>query len=781
MTSTRKPLAALFALLGTQGIAQPSLEEVIVTAQKRSESVQDVSVTVSVMDGSRLREADIASLEEMSFYIPSYDQSRTVLGTEARIRGIGSASNPGFEQSVGTFIDDIYMSRSRQTVIPLFDLDRVEVLKGPQSILFGKNTIAGAVAMYTALPTEEPEGSLGALYGTDGQARGEAVWSGPLTDNLALRLAGMTRTSDGYIDNAFNGNDGPENDQWGLRGTLNWFATQDLTVRVKLEHSEDEVEGAPYVLDLNTQIPGPGAPPLFSHLDQVPPHYTDIDDGDAFETDVGNVVDGSEQLWDADTDFDNGLLHIEYQWGENLLTSITGYTGYDSNDSKDLDVSPVTLIGSDSREEYDQWSQELRLTSPTGDKFDYVTGLYVQTIDYKDGLNEVGFYTSNIGLPDISDGFRLYRFEQDTDTFSAFVMGNWHFTETLTLKLGLRYSWEEKDMDKSVQLTDAGKRPLVPGTEDDLVLDLVWRETQNAFPYETSQTRSEDHWSPQVILQWYPVEETMVYASASQGSKAGGWDAIHVNGDDLSTLEYEDESIDAFEVGIKATLWDQRATFNAAAFYSNIDDLQVSQFDGAVGFNVSNAAEATSQGIEMDARVAITERLTASAAVTWLDYSYDEYADAPCSQPQFNEHWLANGTRAGCSQDLKGEQTIQAPDWAGSASASYYWNPLPGFNLHLGVDVNYRDNLYLAADLDPNTRQGSVWLVNSQLALMPESGQWRVALIGKNLTDKTHYTFNDDAPLGNGNVYGLSDDTGSFVAITAPPRSFAVEATWYFK
>ena len=253
------PAPIFFALLGLPAFAQPSLEEVIVTAQKRSESVQDVSVTVSVMDGNRLRDADIASLEEMSFYIPSYDQSRTVLGTEARIRGIGSASNPGFEQSVGTFIDDIYLSRSRQTVMPLFDLDRVEVLKGPQSILFGKNTIAGAVAMFTALPTEEPEGRLGVLYGTDNQAKAEGMWSGPLTDTISVRLAGMTRTGDGYVENIYNGDDGPENDQWGVRGTANWYATDDLTVRLKLEHSEDEVKGAPYVLSLNTQIEGPGS------------------------------------------------------------------------------------------------------------------------------------------------------------------------------------------------------------------------------------------------------------------------------------------------------------------------------------------------------------------------------------------------------------------------------------------------------------------------------------------------------------------------------------------
>jgi len=768
--------------MGGQAAAQAVLEEIIVTAQKRSESLQDVSVAVSVMDGDKLQAADIASLEEMAFYIPSYDQSRTALSTEARIRGIGSSSNPGFEQSVGMFIDDIYMSRARQTVVPLFDLDRVEILKGPQSTLFGKNTIAGAVAIHTAQPTEANEGRLSVLYGTDGQAKGEAMWSGPLSDTLGLRLAGMTRTSDGYIDNQFNGDDGPQVDQWGVRGTLNWLPNAKTSVRIKLESAEDEVDGSPSILSLNTQIEGPGAPPLFSHLDEVPPHYVGVDDSDNFETDVGNVIDGQVRTFHTDTDFNNGLINIEYDLGGYLLTSITGYTDYKLKGIRDLDVSPVTLIGSDSGEDYEQWSQELRLTSPIGETFDYMAGIYLQRGEYSDGPNEVGFFTSNIGLPDLADGYRVYRFSQDTDAASAFVMGNWRFAEQFALKLGLRYSWEEKDMDKSVVLADATLRPLVPGDPaDDLVLDVVWRGTQNAFPYETSQTRSETEWLPQVILEWYPNEDTMVYASASTGTKAGGWDAIHVNGDDLSTLEYEDESIESFEIGLKASLWDNRATINAAAFHSTIDDLQVSEYDGAVGFNVSNAAQATSQGVEMDMRVAITERLRAGVAITWLDYSYDEWPDAPCNQPQFNDHFLATGSRTGCTQDLEGEPTVQAPDWSGSLSASYLWSLPADLGLLLAVDANYRDDLYLAADLDPNTKQDSFWLLNAQLALTPADGRWQVAFIGKNLGDETVYSFEDDAPLGNGNVYGLADPVGSFVAITSPPRSYAVELTWYFQ
>ena len=778
--TTRAAPAALLALLAATAAARPALEEVMVTAQKRSESLQDVSVTVSVMDGNRLQDADIGNLEEMSFYVPTYYQSRTVLGTEARIRGIGSAFNPGFEQSVGMFIDDIYMGRSRQTTVPLFDLDRVEVLKGPQSTLFGKNTIAGAIAMHTGMPGEQTRARLSALYGSDGQDKLEAMYTTPLSERVALRLAAVTRSRDGYIDNRLDDSEGPASDQWGLRGTLRWEASDELAVTAKLERARDDTDGAPYVLSRNTQLAGPGAPPLFSHLEQLPPHYAGIDDSDDFETDVGNVIDGRQQVYRARTDGINALLNVEYLLGEHTLTAITGFSGYDTDDSKDLDVSPVTLIGARTKEDFKQWSQELRLTSPASDRFDYVAGLYLQTVEFTEGTNEIGFYNSNIGLPAIADGFRFTHFEQDSDTASVFFMGNWHLAATLTAKLGLRYSYERKSLDKSLVLADAGGRELVPGTADDAALQLFWRETQNAVPHVTRQSRAEQPWSPQAIVEWYPAGDTMVYASASLGSKGGGWDALHVNGDDLDSLEYEDERITAFEVGVKAALWERRATVNLALFHSAIDDLQVSQYDGAVGFNVSNAAEATSRGVELDAQLAITERLVVSAALAYLDYSYDSYADAPCTQAQFNAHWLATGSRAGCSQDLQNRPSVQAPEWSGSLSAAHYWS-LPGdLELQLGADANYRDDAFLAADLDSNSRQDGHWLFNARLALGPASGQWRLALVGKNLGDKTYYLFSDDAPLGNGNVFGLADDTGSFIAMPGPVRSFAVEATWHY-
>ncbi len=773
------PLAML--ALGPVAISAPVLEEVRVTAQKRSESLQDVSVTVNVLSGEKIADADITGLEELSHYVPTYHQGRTILGSEARIRGIGSASNPGFEQSVGMFIDDIYMGRARQTVIPLFDLDRVEVLKGPQTTLFGKNTIAGAISMHTAKPTEELSGNLTALYGTDEQRKVEAALSGPITDTLSGRLSAIIRAADGYVDNEATGSAGPVSDQWGARAILRWDATDTLTMRFKFERSRDEMKGAPYSMLVNTQLEGPGAPPLFSHLDIVPPQFTNVPSGDAFETSVINEFQGETIDWDTKNDYTNALYQLEYEFGEYTLTSITGYTDFHVKDLKDLDISPVTLIGADAQEDFDQWSQDIRIASPTGGTIDYIAGVYLQRASFISSPSDVFFNLSSIGLPTLADGFRLTHFDQSTDTASAFVHGNWNATDQFTVKVGLRYTFEEKQLDKRLVLADINRRPLVPGTADDIVLDLFWRETQNAVPYETNQSRTEKQWSPSLTFEWYPNGDTMVYLSGTRGFKSGGWDNIHVNGDDLSTLEYGDETIDAFELGVRTTLLENRLELNATLFHSTIDNLQVSQFDGAVGFNVSNAAQATSQGFELDSRFALTEQLQAFASLAYLDYSYDQYDEAPCNQPQANAFWRENGTVNGCSQDLKGKTVIQAPDWSGAFGLSFSAPLGEQLGLNATLDANFRDDHFMAGDLDPQTKQDATWLFNAQLSVGDVSGNWRLALIGKNLTDETHYTFIDDAPLGNGTFFGVDDDTGSFVAIPAPPRSVALEATWYLQ
>jgi len=758
------------------------LEEIMVTAQKRSESVQDVAISINVIGGDKLERADIGNLEELTLYVPNYYQARSVVSAEVYIRGVGSSSNPGFEQSVGMFADGVYWGRSLQTTTPLFDLARIEVLKGPQSILFGKNTVAGAVSMHSRQPTDTLEGRLTALTGTDGQRKTEAVISGPLSDTVSARLALLGRSSDGYIDNSYDNSSGPASDQWGLRGIIQWQPSAELSATLKLERTDNKVAGSPHVIIRNTQVAGPGAPPFFTGIDSAPVQLTGVDDSDPYQTNIGNSapLGGSDQAWLTHIDTSTSSLHLDYQWGEHTLTSITGYTAYSNRQNNDLDMTPASLIGIVAKQDFEQYSQELRIASPGGESFDYIAGLYWQRAKINAGPNQVGFQLSSIGLPALADGFRGTVFDQNTDTASAFLQGTWQLAEPLAFKAGLRYTHESKDVFRSVKVYDLDGQALLPGA-DDLALDLFWRDKQNTVPYETTDKRTENQLAPMLALEWSLLEDTLLYASMTRGYKSGGWDAIHTNGDDLEALAFDDEETLAYELGSKSTFLDNRATLNLALFYTEIDNLQVSIYDGAVGFNVKNAAAATSRGLELDGRLLLSEKLMLAGSVAYLDYRYDDYSNAPCTQSQFNDQFLASGSTKGCVQDLSGRESVYAPEWTGSFSVNYRTPISTQLAMDITLDANYRGDQYLAADLEPSLKQSGFWKLNARLAVEPLSGQWQLALIGKNLTNKTIYTFAGDAPLGNGTFFGISDPVGSFNAIPAAPRSIALEFSWLFQ
>ncbi len=221
-----------------------ALEEIVVTAQKREESLMDVPISVSAVGGEKMAEAGITELEGMTAYVPNLTMNQTGIGTIIAIRGISSGINQGFEQSVGQYVDGVYYGRAQLARAPFMDLDRVEVLRGPQSILFGKNSIAGAISMHTAKPTDEFEGSITGLYEPDhGEQDVRLVLSGPLTDNLSGRLAILDRTIDGYYDNDTLDRDESDEDVSVIRGSLRWDANDDLTVNLKVEDGSFDTKG----------------------------------------------------------------------------------------------------------------------------------------------------------------------------------------------------------------------------------------------------------------------------------------------------------------------------------------------------------------------------------------------------------------------------------------------------------------------------------------------------------------------------------------------------------
>lgn len=762
------------------------LEEVVVTAQKRVESLQDVALSVTAVSGEKISEQGLFNMQELAPYVTNFYQAKTPTFSVMTIRGLGSSPNPGFEQSAAMYNDGVYWGRGRQMVAPMFDLQRIEVLKGPQSILFGKNSIAGAVSIHSVRPTDELSGFARLLYGEDDEIRAEAAVSGSLTENLRGRVSVFRRDIDGWIDNDFSGDTEPSTENQAFRMMLDYSPIETMVMTLKYEESSVHTEGANYEITQATLLPGnpPDTPAV------VPPHLVGQEDKINYKSKWGNSAPLPDDLH-TDMDLRNAFFNIDLDVGEHTLTLLTGYSDYEYDPMGDLDFTASSIIGATGVEDFDQWSQEIRFTSSTGNTLEYIAGAYYQnnTLDIN---NNIWFQLSEIEPPRLTqlanalnrpdllnaiDGIRDNHFKQDSETWSAFAEVTWNISDRFRTTLGLRYTDETKDLDKSMSVIDYNFNPV--DLDSDFVLAGIWEQGVDVVPYDVSRTRQEDDWSPSVKFEYNVTDDIMTYASWTRGFKGGGFDNNHSNGNNMADLEYQEEEAEAFELGSKMTMLDGRAELNAAVFYTTYDDLQVSIFNGTSGFLVTNAAEATSQGLELEGRFLISRSLMLTGNMAYLDFEFDDYANAQCTTAQNAQELVDTGSTDACAQDLTGDTANYAPEWAASISLQHTAELPANLELVSSLDINYRDEEYLAADLDSATKQDAITRLNMRIALI-DVDRWELALIGKNLTDEESLSTSEDVPFGNGNFYGIPDYQGSFYGVVDRPRSFAVEGVIRF-
>jgi outer membrane receptor protein involved in Fe transport len=742
---TRKILPCAIAFASTHVNAN-QLEEVIVTAQKRAESLQDVPISVAAMSGDKIRDAGIMTIEDLSAYVPNFTMTESAVGNVVFIRGVGSGINQGFEQSVGMFIDGVYLGRSQQFRAPFLDVGMVEVLKGPQGTLFGKNTIAGAVNITTMRPSDEFEGEVSAFYEPEYDTQEyTAILSGPLTDTLAARLALRKSTSDGYMENVLTGNDEPERDEEIARLTLAWSPTSQLEVVTKLETGSFDVDGR--VIQVGT------ADGVFGGANL----------GDAIFNQFGPVEDGKINQKKAsrgflpeatDTSYDLATVTVDYDVDGYTLTSVTGYSSYEYDEWSDVDFTALALLDQGYDQDFDQFSQELRITSPLGQTIEYIAGLYYQTneLDHQTVI-PVALAEAGIGAPP----FTLVRpFKQESDTLAVFAQGTWNIRHDLRMTAGLRWSQEDKDAEQGAYaadfLSDNPNPALAP----------VAASILGAVEHAYSASRSENHLSPSLNIQYDLSNDIMVYASASQGFKAGGFNEAENTGV-IDRFEYEEEEATSFELGSKMSLLDGAAELNGALFYTEYDDRQVSAFEGT-NFVVGNAAKSITQGIELDGRWAATGNLTLSSSVSYLDSEFDDFTDAGCTAAQ------TRVSMGPCTQDLSGEVTEFAPKWSANVAAEYIARLSEYLDLRLQLDANYSDKYFFAQDLDEFESQDAYTKINARIGLGGSDGMWEVALVGKNLTDKRTLSHGNDIPLFNGAHFSFLEE----------PRTVAVFGVYRF-
>jgi len=741
----------------------PQLDEIIVTAQKRAENIQDVPISISAIGGDDIREKGITDMHNLATQTPNIDITPGSAGQIIRIRGLGSLANDGFEQSVGFYIDDIFYGRNSYISQGFLDLDRVEVLRGPQGTLFGKNTVAGAVNLHTKNPIYEWEASGDATLGNFETRNYTLIGNAPIVeDKLAIRIAGTLQNRDGYIYNTTRDLDIARVDKKFVRGKIAFDATDNLSFVASGSYNEEKDTGVGFELTK--------AASYSLILSRLNDPQTEAKPDWRSSTDAPARTDRNTKT---------ATLHATYTMGEYDLLFVGGWSRFEEAGDIDADGLAIPILQWNNYDEYEQINAELRLVSPVGE-FEYVAGLhyfyneYVATTDFRiiNADNVTGLLVNvlenqlPIGdfLPQLISGvtnlLNLNRplsqlasdrldqlFIQETHSMAAFGQATWRPTDRLALVLGARISYEIKDAFISQTYVNSG---------------LLLRVGLGLEEYDLEERRTEIDFSPKVSLKYNIMDEVMVFGTIASGYKAGGYNPFAENPD---RARFEEETSTTFEGGVKAELWDGRIRSNATYFYTKFNDLQVSVVGGTGStFLVTNASDATTQGVEWDLEALIFEGLTARVALGYTDGVFESYPNSPCPAS------FANVLSDPNSCDASGRPLTETPKWNISVGANgvlplqMLWQSGPNIGFLLGFDMLYQSSTFLNLDYDPASFRGAFVRWDARAGIVDIDGRWALVVNGTNLTNRKVNFLSVDAPL----------QPGTHIGVLQPPRFVTV-------
>ncbi len=785
----KKTLSALISLICCAGVnsalaqQKPALEEVLVTATKRPQNVQDIPLSVTSVTGEKLDEAGIENLADLTTLVPNIHFTQTGLSTQMRIRGIGSDNSQGFEQSVGVYVDGIFRGRAQMFRAPMFDMERVEVLRGPQSTLFGKNSIAGALDLITAKPTDQLTGSLTANYEAEyGATEVTSVVSGPLTDTLKARVALRKLDDSGYIHNTFKNSDEPEQDIRSGRLGLEWAPSDSVTLNYTGEYNTMDVTGR--AIEISKDDPNPLGATFSQALQSMGQPGFD------------GAVNG-ERATDAPEFSDNTMASntLKAEWDVNgyTVTSLTGAVRYNYLENCDCDFTPVSILDLQLQENYHQYSQELRIASPIGQKVEWLGGIFMQKYEqqFSDLLRVpadsflVGLVTRSAGAlqPIIANDFAntgvARQFEQESQAQAIFGQATINLTDDFRFVLGGRYTNETKTGNKELHIVDLVTNKNYNATESQLQGPLAAYQapaiyaspafkvvTEEAGGHKVSKQRDETAFNPLVVAQWDISNDISSYLSYTTGFKAGGFDP---RSNQPIAFEFDEEKATAYEMGLKTTLSD-RADINVAIFRTDYDNLQVSQFDGGVSFNVGNAKETRVQGLELDGRVAISNSLMATYGLSLLDFEYLDFKNGNC---YFGQVGVDNNGDGIAECDYSGQSGVYTPDYTFNLGFDYRRNLTSNLEFAAIADAQFVDGHQVHVNLDPQGEIDAYTMLSLRLQIGGE--HWHAALLGKNLLDEEVITYSANAPLSE-NTF----KTNTYYSFVNRPRTVALEAAFKF-
>jgi len=752
------------ASTGTISSSDADNAEIVVTAQRREQRLQDVPVSVSVVTGAALENAGIRGVQDLAARLPNLNIVEGPASDLLNIRGVGSGLNTGFEQSVGTFVDGVYRGRGRAIRAALFDLEQVEVLKGPQSTFFGNNAIAGAINITTRKPSNKLEYNASVLYA--GQSSEYALEGGvsvPLSDSLAVRAAGRLSGNDGYIYNSLLDREEPRVREKVGRVSARFEPSALFRSDLRIDAGETNTRGAfPWeiVHCPPDAIYGAAAGPCAGYLAQA-----------------GGVIDDNLNYKAALQDTYFKYHFFETAWtntldvGDHSLTSITSYFDHRSSQLLQLVPTPTTfdngggLLPTAQGEHYRQFTQEVRLQSPTGGLFEYMVGAYYSRgkldAPLQIALNIIPWGAIPLTAPYYTSGTAVgakVDFDQRDTTASAFASATIRPVERLRINLGLRYTVVHKEAHRISQLGTIGAVPTAENfTRFAAPIEQIFQLVAGSNLHEFADTaRTDRKLQPSVGVQYDLTDEVMAYATYTKGFKAGGFSATSQG------EVFNPETVNSYEIGLKSSLLDRRMTFNIAAFQMDYKDLQESTYvfldSGTILSVIGNAAEARSKGIELGSSLRLSRHFSLNADIAYLDSIYTHYPTGACTVLQTQQ------IGASCIQDLSGKQRPFAPEWSGSVGASLSF---PVHNLEARLDplVYFTSGFFQSSSADDLIRQKGFAKVDLRAAIGPANQSWELALIGKNLTDKLTASFRNP----------VSSAPGSIAVMPERPRSVAVQ------
>ena len=713
------------AALAHQAAEPPELAEIVVTAQKREERLIDVGINVSTLSDRRIAEARIAQIENIAAELPNVDIKEQVPGAipVVTVRGIGlddfSATN---SPSTGVYVDEVFLASTALMSSELYDLERIELLKGPQGTLYGRNSTAGALNIITAKPDDEFAASLMAGYGNYEAFEAEGFVNLPVSETFTLRLSARTvQQGEGYWESRLLPDESiGERDIITGRLQAAWSPSDSIDVNLKVEglRSNSELGQGEFFGTIDPATFGTCAPIIAGRVDNSRCTdffgYTDTD-GDPFTGDWPRDAFYDIDSWDA-------TLRVNVERGAVTLTSVSGYRWQDRGFDIDSDATPARQVDFLQNDKIEQFSQELRLAGSSG-LADWIAGAFYSH-------DKVEVFTPGNHL-DLFGTQTVINADQKTDAAALFANVDWRLTDRLTLVTGLRYTWEERSyVGGTTDLNPLGASLLcipaglcAPGVPGPVPLTFLDDEI------------SDENLTGKLALEFEPTERSLLYASISRGVKSGGFFS-GITTSNLALEPYSPEKLTAYEIGGKAELFGRRMLINASLFYYDYDDVQSfvrAESDLIPVQRLGNIDNAKVKGLDLDVTWLPIEGLNLFAGLGLLDTELGSFATTAGVEP-------------------KGNKLPNAPDVTFTGRARYEWTLGTSLRASIQGGARYSDSVFKDAINDPVIRSGSYWLFDARAAIGTEDGRWEVALWGRNLSDEQHVVQGLNAgTLGFGN------------------------------